>query len=213
MNTSSRILRSLLIAGMAVSMAGCSGMISGDPFKEDVAEDSEGGSLSYSISRRILGTIGGATTDTKKKIDYKPRAPLAVPPTMTMTAPEDRKVATSEMANWPKEQDESKAYLEQRQAEKTFRERNRDDWENPVVPGREVARYRVVGGGQQVDPKDNGQGDQAPQFTQDEADQFAKDVGKTKNRTSGWRGQTAVSDRATGYISDTRRQRHIAIEG
>lgn len=183
MSKYSGMLRSLLIAGVAFSMAGCSGMLSGDPFKEDVSENGDGDSLSYSLSRRIVSGFGATSAANKKKIDYKPRAPLAVPPAMVLKQPEEKSDVTAKMANWPEEQDKAKEYLDQRNEAKTFRERNRDDWENPVVPGREVARFRVINGGQSVDPKENGIGDpdkQAPQFTQDEADQFAKDIEKLK---------------------------------
>lgn len=181
MKKSSGMLRSVLIAGVAISMAGCSGMLSGDPFKEEVAEDADNSSLSYSISRRIITGLGGVSDDNRKKINYKPRAPLAVPPAMVLKEPENKTDVTSEMANWPKENDEAKDYLAAREAEKTYRERTRDDWENPVVPGREMARNRVIGGGQIADPNDNTDPERtAPTYTQDQADQFAEDIGKLK---------------------------------
>lgn len=177
----SGMLRSVLIAGLAISTAGCSGMLSGDPFKEEVSDDGDTSSLSYSISRRIITGLGGVSDSNRKKIDYKPRAPLAVPPAMVLKEPENKQDVTSEMANWPKQQDETKEYLAEREADKTYRERTRDDWENPVVPGREMARNRVIGGGQIADPKENTERERtAPTYTQDQADQFAKDLGKLK---------------------------------
>ncbi|MEM1048838.1 MAG: hypothetical protein AAGL24_21990 [Pseudomonadota bacterium] len=172
----SGLIRGACAAGLALSLAGCGSMLSGDPYSEDLAETGEKDSLSYSLSRKIVTGFGGQSSGTQKNISYAPRGPLAVPPAMELKEPEDAQQVTAEMPNWPKESNEADAYIASLEEAKTHRERTRDDWENPVIPGREMARYRVIGGGRQGNEADNDQGDQAPVMTREQAEQFSEDV-------------------------------------
>ena len=168
--------RLTVFAVLALSAGGCSGVLSGDPFKEEV--DGAGEKANYTLSQRIMTGFGATSSQDKKKIDYRSRAPLTVPPSMELKAPEDKQDVVAEMPNWPKEVDETDEYIASLEEAKTYREKNRDDWENPAVPGRELARYRVKGGGQQADPKDNRErrGDDAPEVTAAQAKKFKEDI-------------------------------------
>ncbi|MEM8812657.1 MAG: hypothetical protein AAGF59_08570 [Pseudomonadota bacterium] len=179
MSRFSRTLRSAALMTVALSVAGCGSMLSGDPFKEEFETEADKKPVA-SMTSVIMRTVGGVNSETQQQIQYKPRAPLAMPPAMELRTPESPKDMTAEMPNWPKDNNEKDEYIASINEAKSFREKNRDDWENPVMPGREMARYRVEGGGQVVNPEDNDQGDDAPEMDKEAAEQFAEDVARIK---------------------------------
>lgn len=170
--------RAALILGVALSIAGCSGMLSGDPFEEEISDDGKTESLSYSLSRKLVTSLGG-TDSNARQIEYKPRGPLTVPPAMELKQPEDASAAI-EAANWPKQSDAAEDYIAELEKAKSHRERTRDDWENPVVPRGEIARHRMLGGGQLADPDDNDQSDAAPEMSAEAARKVSGDIDNLK---------------------------------
>ena len=96
---SNTVLRNTLLAGIALGLSGClsgqGGFYGNGSDAPDVA-----------AVKRLMAGIGAIDPETKP-IDYKPRAPLAVPPsTAALPDPEaDVTEAANLPANWPRDKD------------------------------------------------------------------------------------------------------------
>ncbi len=89
--------------------------------------------------KKLIGAMlgGMGLVDQKSKpINYKPRAPLAMPPsTGTLPAPE---AGTADVANWPRDKDAELAAISN-QATREYHERIKDDTQPAVLNSRELA--------------------------------------------------------------------------
>ncbi|MEP3280611.1 MAG: hypothetical protein ABJN26_10880 [Stappiaceae bacterium] len=97
-------------------------------YGEDTAPDKK-------LMASVLGGVG--LVDKKSApINYKPRAPLAMPSSTTaLPAPE---AGTSDVANWPRDKDAELAAIS-READRAYHNRVKDDSQPAVLNSRELA--------------------------------------------------------------------------
>ncbi len=113
MTSTSRFSAVPALFATALVLAGCGGIGADGRFREDPIGD---------IEQQLIGnTLAGIglIPRQRERIDYSPRAPLAMPPrgqAGQLRSPEDRTDITASAANWPRDPDEMRRQREQREA-------------------------------------------------------------------------------------------------
>ncbi len=87
----------VMAVGIALSLGGCGAMVGTSGFSD---EDRYNESVDEGVMRRIMEGIGGVDPR-REPIRYKPRSPLAVPPSSELPPPEDGNATTAAAGQWP----------------------------------------------------------------------------------------------------------------
>jgi len=137
------MMKPLVAVMVAVGLSGCSAMLGSDGFYD---EDRTAEAPDTAVMNRIMEGLGGVDT-TREPISYKPRSPLAMPPTSgDLPPPESTDAVETNQAAWP--QDPETVNAKERQ-EATVREMQRmEREEHSRLTKDELERGRIPGAGQ-----------------------------------------------------------------
>ena len=131
--TGTRVAPLLLLLGTL--LAGCAS--SSDGFVEEGRGDD---TVEHNAVKAVMQGLG-AIDPSEKPIDYKPRAPLVVPPNSTLPAPQSGAVADPRFPRNP----EDVADEQRRAAAK-----NDSGADGRIMTPDELAKYKITGGGRDV---------------------------------------------------------------
>lgn len=97
------------VAGAALALGGCTSVVNGNYYADDVKAEPVQGSGSGMLAKRIL-TGAGIIDPPAAPIAYVPRSPLAIPPSLNnLPSPESNEQLVASAQSWPNDPDKQKA--------------------------------------------------------------------------------------------------------
>ncbi len=142
----------VLFAGTVLALAGCSSPMNGNYYSDDVALQQQQleGNGSGMLAKRLL-TGAGIIDPPPVPVDYTPRSPLAIPPTLNTLPQPDSGPQVAAAGTWPNDPDKQAAQPSPGDAKtKGLRGGQLMDKEAERSTPGEVQGARIAGGGQKA---------------------------------------------------------------
>ncbi|WP_334176443.1 hypothetical protein [Pseudoxanthobacter sp.] len=139
----------VLFAGTVLALAGCSSPMNGNYYADDVAlkQQQLEGNASGMLAKRLL-TGAGIIDPPPVPVDYTPRSPLAIPPSLNTLPQPDSGPQVAAAGTWPQDPDKTEPALSPGDAKtRGLRGEALADKEAERSTPQEMQAARIAGGG------------------------------------------------------------------